>query len=74
MTAEEFAKEFINDFQEDLKKHRNEEFGYYFNKAILNTDPDLKLIKQELSKIGYTLISIEDELWKPVPKSQAQLP
>lgn len=68
MTPQEFAKEFVKDFQEDLKEQKNTDFSYYFNKTVLKTDPNLKFVKQELNKIGYTLVNIENDLWKPIPK------
>ena len=72
MNAEEFATEFVNDFQENLKnKNINlETNSFYFSKSVYNEDEDLKVLKKKLNEIGYDLIldSIEneDKFWKVI--------
>ena len=59
-TALEFAKEFIN----DLKENKNTNSEFFFNKEILTTDKNLKVLKEELKKIGFELSQQEDkDLW-----------
>lgn len=63
MAALDFAKEFINDFLEDLKNKPNfyltEQF--WFNKSILSDDPKLKILNNELNKIGFKITLIDND-------------
>ena len=61
ITAQQFTKEFVNDFQSGLCKPSKDD-SFVFNKNILQDDPDLKILNTELSKVGYIL--------KPTKSSQ----
>ena len=51
MTAKEFAKEFINDLYKRTTDTRT-----VFSMSVYNDDPQLKTLKRELEKAGYSLI------------------
>lgn len=55
MNAEEFAEEFINELPEILENQNEEQF-FYFNLGIYNQDPELKILRTALNKVGYDLI------------------
>lgn len=66
MTALQFAKEFVNDFLDDLKSDPNyyKTNNFWFNKRTLSDDPNLKILNQELNKIGYKIELIDNnEHW-----------
>ena len=68
MTGEGFAKEFINDLNEDLLKNlKIFEDGYRFSWQVYEIDKDLTILKSELNKVGYDL-----KLQKPeeIPSNQ----
>ncbi len=51
MTAKEFAKEFINNLSKRTTDTRT-----VFSMSVYNDDPQLKILKRELEKAGYSLI------------------
>ena len=51
MTAKEFAKEFINDLYKRTTDTRT-----VFSMSVYNDDPQLKTLRRELEKAGYSLI------------------
>lgn len=63
MNAEEFAEEFINDLPELLENQIEEQY-LYFNVTIYNQDPELKILKTALNKVGYDLILIGKRISK----------
>ncbi len=63
MNAEEFAQEFINDLPELLENQIEEQY-LYFNVTIYNQDPELKILKTALNKVGYDLILIGKRISK----------
>lgn len=63
MNAEEFAQEFINDLPELLENQIEEQY-LYFNATIYNQDPELKILKTALNKVGYDLILIGKRISK----------
>lgn len=63
MNAEEFAEEFINDLPELLENQIEEQY-LYFNATIYNQDPELKILKTALNKVGYDLILIGKRISK----------
>lgn len=63
MNAEEFAQEFINDLPELLENQIEEQY-LYFNVTIYNQDPELKILKTALNKVGYDLILIGERISK----------
>lgn len=65
MNAEEFAEEFVNDLLESIENHIEEKF-FYFNVPIYNEDPELKILKAALNKIGYDLILTRKRISKNV--------
>lgn len=54
MTAQEFAKEFINDIPD--RNTPISETLTVFSMSVYNDDPDLKILQKELNKAGYKLI------------------
>lgn len=65
MNAEEFAEEFVNDLLESIENHIEEKF-FYFSVPIYNEDPELKILKAALNKIGYDLILTRKRISKNV--------
>ena len=65
MNAEEFAEEFINDLPELLENQIEEQF-LYFNLNVYDQDPELKILKAALNKVGYDLILITKRISKDV--------
>ncbi len=65
MNAEEFAEEFVNDLLESIENHIEEKF-FYFSVPIYNEDPELKILKAALNKIGYDLILTKQRISKNV--------
>lgn len=63
MTANEFANEFFNDFIEELNNKISQE-SYGFDKNVLSDDPDLKILKSKLIKLGFVLEKSKDNLYK----------
>ena len=55
--ALELAKDFIEDtIVNNLANHNlNEPIDLFFNDNILENDPNLDILKNELSKVGYSL-------------------
>ena len=53
--ALEIAKDFIEDTINDNNSKNNEPTEVFFNDEILNDDPNLEILKNELIKIGYSL-------------------
>jgi hypothetical protein len=60
MNAKEYAKEFINDLKSDKNFYSKKSFKVIFNKAILNDDPNLTILKKELNKNGLDIIKNDD--------------
>ncbi len=54
MTAEEFAKEFINDIPD--RKTKIGETLTVFSTSVYIDDPELKILRKKLSDAGYKLI------------------
>ncbi len=65
MTAEEFAKEFINDIPD--RKIKIDDTLTVFSMSVYADDPELKILRKELNKAGYKLI-----LEKPSKKPYEQ--
>lgn len=65
MNAEEFAEEFVNDLLESIENHIEEKF-FYFSVSIYDEDPELKILKAALNKIGYDLILTKNRISKNV--------
>ena len=65
MTAEEFAQEFINELPETLAELK-ESTRFMFCKNTLHDDPELKILRRELNKLNYDLISDENNDWQLV--------
>lgn len=65
MNAEEFAEEFINDLPELLENQIEEQF-LYFNLNVYDQDPELKILKAALNKVGYDLILTTKRISKDV--------
>lgn len=63
MNAEEFAEEFVNDLLKSIENHIEEKF-FYFSVPIYNEDPELKILKTALNKVGYDLILIGKRISK----------
>lgn len=63
MNAEEFAEEFVNNLLESIENHIEEKF-FYFSVPIYNEDPELKILKTALNKVGYDLILIGKRISK----------
>ena len=60
--ALENAKEFIEyNITKNLANHNlNKPIDVIFSNEVLNTDPNLKILKFELNKIGYSITQNED--------------
>ena len=57
MTAQEFAKEFINDISD--RKTKIGETLTVFSMSVYAEDPELKILQEELTKAGYKLILVK---------------
>ena len=65
MNAEEFAEEFVNDLLESIENHIEEKF-FYFSVPVYSEDPELKILKTALNKVGYDLILTSKKISKNV--------
>ena len=57
MNALDFAELFIEDLP-DLLKNRKPDNELSFSIEVYEDDPELKILKSELNKIGYNLICV----------------
>ena len=57
MNALDFAEEFISDLPDLLKEDYSKHL-LNFSIGVYEKDPDLKILRSELNKIGYDLIAI----------------
>lgn len=55
-TPIQFAKKFIDNLKSDTFLDYSKETEVVFNKEILENDPNLEVLKKELSKIGFSLL------------------
>lgn len=60
MDAEEFAEEFINDLPDTLKHMNINIAKLVFNNEVYEQDPELKILRTKLNKIGYDLLPETD--------------
>ena len=60
MNAEEFAQEFINDLPDTLQHMDINKGKFVFNIEVYEQDPNLEILRKELNKINYDLVSEED--------------
>lgn len=62
MNAYDFAELFIEDLP-DLLKSKQKDHVLFFDINVLQDDPELKILRQELNKLNYDLIPCEDNGW-----------
>ncbi len=68
MTAEQFAKEFIHDlfFDDDTQTEKtfDEPIQVSFNENVYQDDPNLKVLKSELNKVGLDINESNNKKYK----------
>ena len=64
-TPLEFAHEFINDLKAnyDHFNFSDNTATVGFNETVLSTDPELKILKSELNKIGFDIEPKNKDAW-----------
>lgn len=68
-TPQEFAKEFINDFLDNpANLNLNKDVEINFGKEVLEDDPNLKILKEELNKIGFDIFQQENKNFWTIKK------
>lgn len=60
-TPIQFAKEFIDNLKSDTHLDYSKETTIIFSNDILENDPNLEVLKKELSKIGFSLSHADEE-------------
>lgn len=68
--ALEIAKDFVDDMLTDdaVELNLGEESLVYFSNEILEDDPNLEILKEELNKVGFDIFPAERPNWWNVIK------